>query len=582
MLICLDLETTWFDPKNDEIIEIALVLFDERTGDVVKSYSSLVRPLRGVPQEILLLTHIEEEDLQSAPSLESIRGQIQDFLWNYPLVGHNVSFDIGFLLANKFSFSQKSYDTFLIANTFLFQLPSLSLASLCDYYNIFLKDAHRALADVEATIQLYQALKKDILSFSLQKQKIFSFFSKEILLPFPLPYNQLVAMEEIIEMLISLFPKQSSDFLLEETYPELSYEEVLSFFPQYAYRENQKKLYEICQATFSEQRKSIIEAPTGVGKTFAYLVPSILFALKNNKQVIISTKTKLLQDQICEKDIPFIVSSFKKRFIFTKIKWKNNYISIYNFFRSFQEPAFSKEKISFFLKIAFWLTDTKSWELEELTFYWEEYKYVDTISLQSDDTLSQKNPYLKYEFYQKILESIPKSQIVITNHNFVFSDIEKSSSSFLVYENCVFDEAHSLEDIATESLKINFSYSLLVAYLSRFWFSPSLNIVEAIIAYADQLESYLFFSFDIDRGATFSQIKSVLVPDTFSSEKIDLLSKELIEKISKLIHIIRSDYKGIFDDGLYLERLISFFSTFPKEQRFQYIYFLNIHPKTGA
>lgn len=157
--ISIDLETTGLNPKQDKIIEIGAVKVIK--GIVADTYSTFVNPGRLLEERVVTLTGIRDEDLQKAPSMEEVLPQLLDFLEDYPLLGHRILFDFSFLkkaaVDRKMSFERKGIDTLKIARKYLPELEHRNLNYLCAYYQIP-HQAHRALADAEATRALYEKL----------------------------------------------------------------------------------------------------------------------------------------------------------------------------------------------------------------------------------------------------------------------------------------------------------------------------------------------------------------------------------------------------------------------------------------
>lgn len=157
--VCIDLETTGLNPKTDKIIEIGAVKVID--GEIVGSYSSYVNPGRRLEERIIALTGISQEQVDDAPDIEQVLPQLLDFLEDLPILGHRVLFDYSFLkkaaVNGKQSFEKQGIDTLRIARCFLPELEKRSLEYLCKYYEIP-HHAHRALADAEATVALYQKL----------------------------------------------------------------------------------------------------------------------------------------------------------------------------------------------------------------------------------------------------------------------------------------------------------------------------------------------------------------------------------------------------------------------------------------
>lgn len=163
--VSIDLETTGLNPKLDKIIEIGAVkvLDGQRAG----TFSALVNPGRKLEQRITELTGIREEDLKDALYIEDVLEELLDFLGDFPLLGHSVLFDYSFLkkaaVNAKRTFEKQAVDTLKIARKCLPELESRSLEYLCRYYQIP-HQAHRALADAEATMMLYDRLKEQFYS----------------------------------------------------------------------------------------------------------------------------------------------------------------------------------------------------------------------------------------------------------------------------------------------------------------------------------------------------------------------------------------------------------------------------------
>lgn len=157
--ICIDLETTGLNPKRDKIIEIGAVKVEN--GEITDRFSTFVQPGRKLEERIVELTGIRDEDLQGAPVIEEILPKLLDFMGDLPLLGHSILFDYSFVkracVNQKIAFEKTAIDTLKISRKYLAELEHRSLDYLCEYYQIPHK-AHRALADAEATVALYDIL----------------------------------------------------------------------------------------------------------------------------------------------------------------------------------------------------------------------------------------------------------------------------------------------------------------------------------------------------------------------------------------------------------------------------------------
>ncbi len=160
--VCIDIETTGLNPKVDKIIEIGAVRV--REGLPEDSIDILVNPGMHVSDRIQQLTGIGEEMLSDAPYIKEVIPKICEFVGDDILLGHNVLFDYSFLkraaVNEGLPFDKKGIDTLKIARKYCLGSESKSLVALCRRYGI-IHNAHRAVWDVYATIELYEHLVHD-------------------------------------------------------------------------------------------------------------------------------------------------------------------------------------------------------------------------------------------------------------------------------------------------------------------------------------------------------------------------------------------------------------------------------------
>ena len=159
--VCIDLETTGLHPKHDRIIEIGAVKV--RQGKITATYQQLIDPKQKLEERVEMLTGISTKDLEGAPTIQEVLPVLKEFLEEDVLLGHRVLFDYSFLKRSftneKISFDRKGIDTLKLARQFVTDCESKKLESLCKHYGI-IHQAHRALGDALATVELYQNLQK--------------------------------------------------------------------------------------------------------------------------------------------------------------------------------------------------------------------------------------------------------------------------------------------------------------------------------------------------------------------------------------------------------------------------------------
>jgi len=156
MFICLDVETTGLNPKEDHLIEVAIVRFDYE--QIHEEWSTLVKPPIKIPEFTKRLTGIDDEMVANAPLLEDIADIIRSKINDEPIMGHFIFFDTGFLRHHGVDFQNTELDTCQLTQTLLHNEPSYSLEILVDKMGLTQPNAHRALDDVKANIELFWKL----------------------------------------------------------------------------------------------------------------------------------------------------------------------------------------------------------------------------------------------------------------------------------------------------------------------------------------------------------------------------------------------------------------------------------------
>jgi DNA polymerase III epsilon subunit family exonuclease len=154
--ICLDLETTGLEAKIDDIIEVAAIKVVE--GEVVDTYEKLVYTPTELSEIVTFLTGIKNEDLKDAPEWKDISSDIEMFIGDAPIVGHNIQFDTTFLKEKGIPLINFEWDTYHMSTLLYPELPSHSLETNSLYFNLSHDDSHRAMSDVIASHELWQIL----------------------------------------------------------------------------------------------------------------------------------------------------------------------------------------------------------------------------------------------------------------------------------------------------------------------------------------------------------------------------------------------------------------------------------------
>ena len=249
----------------------------------------------------------------------------------------------------------------------------------------------------------------------------------------------------------------------------------------FEYRQEQEEMAQYIQEAINEDKKIIVEAGTGTGKTLAYLIPAIKWAVANKKKVIIATNTINLQEQLLLKDIPLAKSIIKDEFSYVLVKGRNNYVCK----RLFNELALGKnidietfsiearEQIEYILK---WGNKTKTGDKAELPF--EVYPDVwELVQSTTELCLGKKCPYRKECFYMKTRMEKMEADILISNHHVFFADLNVRAetdfdSEYLIlprYDMVIFDEAHNIESVARSYFSVEVSKISFTRLLNRIY-----------------------------------------------------------------------------------------------------------------
>ncbi|MEA1927965.1 MAG: ATP-dependent DNA helicase [Candidatus Auribacterota bacterium] len=228
--------------------------------------------------------------------------------------------------------------------------------------------------------------------------------------------------------------------------------ELSRLHPRYDYRPQQEEMAEAVRKIIEDKGILMVEAGTGVGKSLAYLYPFALHALSTNKKVAISTGTKTLQRQLIEKDIPFLSESAGLELKSELCLGVNNYLCLYRLAKAGEQGLFnSLESAEQFQEIVDWSVDTDTGLQHDLDFtprgdVWG------AVRAESDFCLWKKCPFLEECFHVRAKKRREEADILVMNHHLFFANLAAGATILPQFNAVVLDEAHLLEDIATEFL----------------------------------------------------------------------------------------------------------------------------------
>jgi len=221
--------------------------------------------------------------------------------------------------------------------------------------------------------------------------------------------------------------------------------------PGYEFRSSQLAMAEIVDEAFQKHQHAIIEAGTGTGKTLAYLIP----AIRSGRRVVISTATKSLQEQLFSKDVPFLQKHFAPNLKAALMKGRNNFLCRQKV-HQFEGQALLKgiDEVDWFAQIRDWEKLTETGDRAELTFLPDDAELWHRIDARSDLCTGQKCPEFARCFLTAMKQRAQEADLIIVNHHLFFADLAIRQDDFgsilPEYSAVVFDEAHEIEDVASD------------------------------------------------------------------------------------------------------------------------------------
>ena len=244
-------------------------------------------------------------------------------------------------------------------------------------------------------------------------------------------------------------PNQKAD--LKEL--EASFEILGQRLPGYETRPQQMKMAGKVLECLTEKKNLLVEAGTGVGKSFAYLIPAIL----SQEKTVVSTASIALQDQLVNKDLLFLRDALPHKFSYAILKGKNNYLCL----KRENEYAELDER---YLKFRQWVGETETGDKDELSFVPE---FWSKVCGDSDDCSVTICPYYKECFFYRHYRNLYKYDILVVNHHLLMYDLLSEFNLVPFHAQLIIDEAHQIENVISHVLGSSLSHSKITWLLYR-------------------------------------------------------------------------------------------------------------------
>src|SRR5712692_1385694 len=219
----------------------------------------------------------------------------------------------------------------------------------------------------------------------------------------------------------------------------------------YEHRPSQLEMAELVEAAFREKRHVIVEAGTGTGKTLAYLMP----AIRSGRRVVISTATKSLQEQLFQKDIPFLQKYFAPELKVAVMKGRGTFLCREKVNRMADQPVLKGlDELDWFQQIRDWEKVTETGDRAQLNFLPDDSDLWQRLDARRETCSGTKCPQFNSCFLTAMHQRAAAADLIIMNHHLFFADLALKQDDFgsvlPEYAAVVFDEAHEIEDVASE------------------------------------------------------------------------------------------------------------------------------------
>lgn len=458
----VDLEATGTG-ADAKIIQIGIVLVEN--GEIIDSYATDINPYELLDDHIKNLTGITDQQLEQAPDFGQVASTIYDMIGDAIFVAHNVKFDAN-LLAEALFFEgyellTPRVDTVELAQLFFPTFDKYSLGNLAEHLDLGLDQAHTAISDARATARLLIKIQEKIKSLPRTVvEKILDLadnllFESRLVIDELVPYlsETISTSLESVHGLVLRKPVKaqpayhlSEDFATNIALLGLHERKKQTAFAQVV----EKRLADVEQVHF-------IQAQAGLGKTYGYLLPLLA---RSEKPLLVTVPTKLLQEQIMEKE------GSKLREIFhismASLKSPKHFIKLDSFWKTLQRQDDNRLVNQFKMQVLVWLTETRTGDLDELKQKQRYQAYFDEIA--HDGNLEPTSLFWGWDFWQGLNQQALSSRLLITNHAYFLSHF-KDQDPLMDNRLVVIDEAQKFllaaENLATVSQDLTASLQLL-------------------------------------------------------------------------------------------------------------------------
>ncbi len=471
-LVFLDLETTGFDINSDKIIEVALI-YHSQEGEKV-TFNHLIHPGKKLTEDIARLTGITDSMVKNAVAFSEIKDELLNILKDKVIVAHNATFDLTFLQAAVgYNLPNHYLDTLELAQILCPRMTSYSLNHLVTTLIGRREEVHRALSDAEALEKLFTFLLEEAKNLPLRTLEEIVYFLRNTREGLAIFFQDLLQDSlknyDFTQRLTAGYGEEDREEEKKSTFSIPwdidSLEQmfmpggsIASAINSYQKRNQQLEMLRAVAKNFSQERFLIVEAGTGIGKTLAYLVPALTWAIAQGDKVIVATHTIALQEQILRSDIKFLKKALNFTFKAAVLKGRANYLCLYKWkaAKENSEGLSWKEKIVM-ARLTTWMEQDGTGDRDSVNLRQGESELFSQLASSSENCLGGDCPFYRDCFYHKSKQKAQNADLIIVNHALLLSDVKMGETILPKYQYLIVDEAHHLEEEGTKQFSESFS-----------------------------------------------------------------------------------------------------------------------------
>lgn len=498
--IAMDLESTGVEADTGEIIEIAVLKFRLEKGGkvrVLEEWHTMVRPQNPIPYKITNLTGIRMTDVEHAPSFNQVRERLRQFLGDYPIIGHSVESDIGFLRRQQYEVKNPALDTYELATLVLPQQGNYSLKAIAEALEVEASGAHRAMADARMTMEVFAALVGRIEQLPREVLAEVDRIAAQLLGEWSLHRLFQDAIEVVKEEAASSGETGSPDVPPEQKPDGQAPAATKSNDPSLVFLVDEEKLMPLVadpirpevyeqldnrvafyiRQAFQEGRHLLLEAPAGPAgshreKNRGMLAAAVETARQTGQSVVLAVNSDTQREELLNVLIPELqqklfaletgqpvnltdapqkrLETARQPFRVSVVKNQSNYLCLRRWESFRKTNSLTDDELKLIIKVLVWLPGTDTGDSSELRIGSSErlWSRINSQKGLCTPELCEQEESPRCFFY-RARERARHSHIVIADQALVLADLVGQAGTLPESDYLALDDAHQLEDEAT-------------------------------------------------------------------------------------------------------------------------------------